>query len=494
MVTDRQVRRLREQRMTGKTLAAAAAAAGMSERTARAWQTGALPSQTKEARRWRTRTDPFAAVWGTEIVPRLAADPDRRLQALTLFEWLCERHPGQFQPGQLRTLQRHVREWRAQHGADQEVFFEQTAVPGREAAVDFTDASDLAVTIAGAPFAHLWFEGVLSFSGWTYVELAASESFEALVSGLQGTLWTLGASPTVIRHDNLSAATHELRRSGGRQLNARFRAVLDHYGLQSSRIRPYHAHENGVVEQAHHRMKTVVDQPLLLRGYRDFVDEDAYTGFVRAVVERKRNGPAATRLAEERHYLRPLPSSAIPSYTTFTCQVRRWSTIHVGGRTYSVPSRLIGHTVDVRQHPAVVEVRYRGELIEQMPRLRGGQDHRVDYRHIIHALVRKPGAFARYRYREELFPSLVFRHAYDALIRTHGERADVEYVRVLQLAATRGEASVARTLAGLLTDRRPFDYGTVQAQVSPAMPTIPQLTLPVPDLAVYDALLQGGTR
>lgn len=494
MVTDRQVRRLREQRMAGKTLAAAAAAAGMSERTARVWQTGALPSQRTTSRTWRTRADPFAAVWTMEIEPRLRADTERRLQALTLFEWLCEQHPGQFRPGQVRTLQRHVRDWRAQHGADQEVYFEQTAVPGREAAVDFTDASDLGVTIAGAPFAHLWFAGVLSFSGWTYVELAPSESFEALVSGLQGTLWTLGAAPAIVRHDNLSAATHELRRSGGRQLNARFRAVLEHYGLQSSRIRPYHAHENGVVEQAHHRIKTGVEQALLLRGHREFADEAAYTAFVRAVIERKRNGPAAARLAEERRHLRPLPSSAIPSYTTFTCQVRRWSTIHVGGRTYSVPSRLIGHTVEVRQHPARIEVRYRGQLIEEMPRLRGGQDHRVDYRHIIRALIRKPGAFARYRYREELFPSLVFRQAYDALGGMHGERADVEYVRVLHLAATHGEARVASTLTGLLAASSPFDYATVQAHVSPATPTIPVLTLPVPDLAVYDALLRGGAR
>lgn len=490
MVTDRQVRRLREQRMTGKTLAAAAAAAGMSERTARTWQSGPLPSAAKAPRSWRTRPDPFATVWASEIEPRLVADTDGRLQALTLFEWLCERYPDRFQSGQVRTLQRRVRDWRAQHGPDQEVFFEQTAVPGREAAVDFTDASDLAVTIAGEPFEHLWFEWVLSFSGWTYTELAASESFEALVSGLQGALWTLGAAPAVVRHDNLSAATHELRRSGGRHLNARFRGVLDHYGLRSSRIQPREAHENGVVEQAHFRTKTAVEQALLLRGSRDFADEAAYVAFVRDVIERKRNAAAARRLADERPHLRPLPSAPIPSYTTFTCQVRRWSTIHLGGRTYSVPARLIGHTVEARQHPRVVEVRYRGEVVETMPRLRG-RDHRIDYRHIIGALVRKPGAFARYRYREELFPTLTFRRAYDALVVTHGERADIEYLRVLHLAATAGEARVVATLDGMLTDGRGFDYAAIQALVTPPIPRVPAVLLPVPDLTVYDALIGG---
>jgi hypothetical protein len=307
-------------------------------------------------------------------------------------------------------------------------------------------------------------------------------------------VWTLGAVPSVIRHDNLSAATHELRRSGGRQLTDRFRGVLDHYGLRSSRIHPGEAHENGVVEQAHFRTKTAVEQALLLRGHTDFVDEASYETFVRDVIERKRNRPAARRLAEERPYLRPLPAAPVPNYTTFTCVVRRWSTIRVGKRTYSVPSRLIGHTVEARQHPTLVEVLYRGHVIETMPRLRGDADHRIEYRHIIGSLVRKPGAFARYRYREELFPSLTFRQAYDALGVTHGERADVEYVRLLHLAATTGERDVEATLRAFLDDQRPFDYASVQAVVTPPMPRLPAIQLPVPDLARYDALLIGGGR
>ena len=129
------------------------------------------------------------------------------------------------------------------------MYFEQVAVPGREAAFDFTDASSLGVTIRGEAFRHLLFEWVLSYSRWTYVSLALSETFEALVAGLQGALWTLGAVPAVLRHDNLSAATHELKRSGGRQLTVRFQAVLDHYGLRSSRIQPGKPHEKSIVSQ-----------------------------------------------------------------------------------------------------------------------------------------------------------------------------------------------------------------------------------------------------
>ena len=108
---------------------------------------------------------------------------------------------------------------------------------------------------------------------------------------------------------------------------------------------------------------------------------------------------------------------------------RRWSTIRVSHRTYSVPSRLIGYEVEVRQHPDTVEVFYRGQLVETMPRLRGEYAARIDYRHVIWSLVRKPGAFAGYKYREELFPSMTFRRAYDALRATRGDRADIEYLR-----------------------------------------------------------------
>ena len=172
--------------MSGKTLAAAAAAAGMSERTARQWQSGALPSTAKAPRTRRTREDPFAEAWESEVVPQLVADTDSRLQVLALFKALCRRHPGRFQEGQLRTLQRRVRDWRVQYGADREVYFEQVAVAGREAAFDFTDASDLRVTIRGVPFAHLLFEWVLSYSKWTYVGLPLERDVRGAGGGPAG--------------------------------------------------------------------------------------------------------------------------------------------------------------------------------------------------------------------------------------------------------------------------------------------------------------------
>lgn len=492
MKNDAEVRLLRRKLMEGKTLEAAAAAAGMSEETARKWRDGPLPSETKRARHWRTRKDPFADVWAEEIEPLLKADEEGTLEAQAVLAELQGRHPGRFSDGQLRTLQRRFRDWRALYGPAKEVVFPQSHPPGREAAFDFTHATELGVTILGVMLRHLLFVFRLSASGWTWIDVAFGETYEALLSGLQGALWELDGVPKVVRHDNLSAATHELKKSGGRSLTKRFADVLEHYDLASTRIRPGESHENGGAEKNNDLVKSALRQALKLRGSHDFESVDDYLAFARGVIDKTLNRRAAARLAEERPHLRPLPAAPVPSYTTSTPTVRSWSTIRVGSRNYSVPSRLIGHEVEARLHPNVIEVRYKGNVVEIMPRLRGERTAYIDYRHIIWSLVRKPGAFARYKFREELFPTLTFRRAYDALVATRGGRADVEYVRILHLAASTMEATVERALEMLLALPEPFDYGAVKAIAKPEDMPVPQLSIGTPDLADYDELLAAG--
>lgn len=488
MLTDKQVRLLRKKLMQGKTQVAAAAAASMSERSARSWKEGPLPSLTGRSRTWRTRPDPFAEVWAAEMVPLLERDEERVLEARMLLFELEQKYPGQYDERRLRTLQRRMRNWRALHGPEREVFFEQEHVPGREGAFDFTDATNLGVTICGELFEHLLFEFVLSFSGWTWTGLSYSETFEAMSEGLQGALWELGGCPEVARSDNLSAATHEIKLTGGRALTARYKALLDHYGMTSTRIQPGKSHENGVAERKHARTKSLLAQALLIRGGKDFGGVEEYQTFMRGVVAQS-NRLREAKLLVERERLKGLPSSPLPFYTTFHPHVRRWSTVRVGSRIYSVPSRLVGHDVEVRQHAARVEVFYADELVESMPRIRGAKTARIDYRHVIWSLVKKPGAFARYRFREELFPTLVFRQAYDALREQLTERADVEYVRILHLAASTLESRVEQVLAGLLAAGEAFDYARVRALGAPALAAVPAVSISKPDLRQYDQML-----
>jgi hypothetical protein len=248
-----------------------------------------------------------------------------------------------------------------------------------------------------------------------------------------------------------------------------------------------------VVEKAHDILKSALEQALVIRGSRDFASVDEYMAFVGEIRDRL-NAPRAALLEEERRHLRPLPASRLADDSTYRATVRQWSTIHFAHRVYSVPSRLIGCEVEIRQHADVIEVFYgdRKKPTVVMPRIQGDKYHPIDYRHVIWSLVRKPGAFARYRYREELFPSLVFRRAYDALVDARGERADVEYVRILHLAASTMEADVERALEELLARGERPDFAAVKALAAPEKPTVPQINIPPPDLTVYDRLLAGG--
>jgi len=493
MVKDEQVELLRRKRMDDRlTEEAAAAAAGMSAPTARKWREGPLPSELKSPRWWRTREDPFEEVWESEVVPLLEADKRRKLQAGTVLGELMEKHPGEFESKHLRTLQRRIRDWRATDGPAREVMFPQEHPPGKEGAFDFTHGTELGVTIRGKLLVHLLFVFRLAYSGWTWIQVAFGETYEALVEGLQGALWELGGVPKVGRSDNLSAATHELKKGGGRSLNRRFKAVLDHLDMDSSRINPGESHENGGAEKGNDLVKTAIEQELLLRGSRDFSSVDEYEEFARQAVAKRINAGAAGKLAIELEQLSELPECRVPNYTKFEPTVSKWSLVRVAGRLYSVPSRLIGHKVVVLQYANEVKLYYGDRHIETMPRLRGERAVRVDYRHVIWSLVRKPGAFEGYRFREELFPTLTFRLAYDALSKQPGVRADVEYVRILHLAASTMESTVEHALQALLEQGEPFDYVAVKSIAKPEARTVPELSVPNPDLSKYDRLLSLG--
>jgi hypothetical protein len=153
---------------------------------------------------------------------------------------------------------------------------------------------------------------------------------------------------------------------------------------------------------------------------------------------------------------------------------------------------VIGERLDIRLYAERIEVRYAGELVAEMERLRGRRRAAINYRHLVWSLIRKPGAFARYRYQEALFPSPVFRQAYDVLVGRHGRRADLEYVRVLHLAASTSEAAVETVLAELLGGGELREYAQVQAAIRPVRLEPPACHLDPPSLAAYDECIAAA--
>jgi hypothetical protein len=492
MKSDAEVVLMKRERAKGRTQEQAAARAGMGVVTARKYEhLGKLPSQLNAPRDYRTRPNPFEEDW-VWVAAEIQRDP--ALQATTLFALLAEQHPGRYQAGQLRTLQRQIVVWKAQHGPEKEVFFPQIHEPGRVAQSDFTHMTDLGVTLGGIVFPHLVFHLVLTYSNVEAVSICLSESFESLAEGLETCLWQIGGVPREHRTDHLSAAIRPLDVEGRAQATTRYKALMAHYGLEPTANNAGEAHENGDVEQAHHRFKVAVDQALRVRGSRDFPDRAAYARFLQDLV-RKRNLTRETRFAEERQVLRPLPTMPLGLCREFRVVVSRFSTIQVLSNAYSVPSRLIGTTLTVRVHAETVEAYHGTAHLFTVPRLLGKGQHRIDYRHVIWSLVRKPGAFANYRYHDDLYPALTFRRAYDALREAAGGSADRHYVRLLHLAASTSEAEVETALGLLLEQRTIPTYDTVRDLVRvPSESSVPKLTSPIVDLSVYDRLLNRAGR
>lgn len=492
MKSDREVKLMRRERAKGASQELSAARAGMSVRTVRKYEKlGMLPSQVSKPHTWRTREDPFATDWPW-VLEELERDP--ALQAKTLFEMLQASHPGRYGPGQLRTLQRRLAAWRCLHGPERLAMFEQVHEPGEAIQSDFTHATELGVRIAGEGFPHLLFHSVLTYSNVEAVRVCFSESFEALAEGLEAALGSFGGVPRRHRTDNLSAAIRELGREGRRDFTAAYRALLEHYGMLGSTNHPGESHQNGDVESAHRQFKRALDQALRVRGSRDFASRGTYEQFLAELV-RKRNVTRAARFAAEREQLRPLPPAPLLPCKEGVVRVNRFSLIRVQGNAYSVPSRLIGAKLRVRIRAETLELYHGVNLVLRLPRLIGRNRARIDYRHVIWSLVRKPGAFMAYRYREEMFPTLVFRRAFDALQQQLPAKAVREYLRVLHLAASSSESEVGAALERLLAEARLPGFDACRALLPRPTPDLDQLTSSaVVDLAAYDRLLAGGAH
>ena len=477
----------------------AAMRAGVDRKTARKYvEAGKLPSELAQPRSWRTHEDAFLEHW-PELEVMLADSP--ALEAKTLFELLVEKYPGRYDDGQLRTLQRRVRVWRAERGPDKDVMLAQLHRPGEAAQTDFTWTTELAITIAGQVFVHMLCVFVLPYSNWRWASVCLSESIASIRHGVQRALFQLGRVPAFHQTDNSTAATHKIPDgksvidgSSKRPFNEDYLAMMRHYGMTPRTTEVGEKQQNGDVEAANGALKRALDQALLIRASRDFDSRAAWQSFVDDVM-RKANRGRGHRVAEEMAAMRELNVAKLPEFVEEKFRVCEWSTVRVRQCAYSVPSRLIGEWVDVRIFEDKLVVRFAGNDELVCDRLPGRNLRRIDYRHVIWSLVRKPGGFARYVYREEMFPSVVFRRAYDSIQTPHhGLKGDLEYLRILHLAASTLEADVEAALALLLADQKPITDEAVKLLVKArATIEVPDLVAPRVDLAAYDALLQVGS-
>ena len=309
---------------------------------------------------------------------------------------------------------------------------------------------------------------------------------------MQEALWQLGGVPREHRTDRLSAAYRNLvDREDEAKAYAQF---CQHYGLEPTRNNAGLAHENGSVEAAHGHLKVGLHEALELRGSRDFADLAAYQAFLQDYALR-RNTAVKDALAIERQALAPLPAYRTSDYSVASVMVTRFGTISVRNVLYTVPSRLVGCRLKVHIYDDRLVCHLGLTPVLTVPRRhfkRGGPLLRVvDYRHLVHALVKKPQAFRHSVFREDLFPRTAFRRAWERLDeRLEPRKACRVYVGLLHLAATHAcEAQLADHLDAVIDAGVVPDLDAARAAVAPHPSRTPLVHVPAPDLAAYDRLL-----
>ena len=489
-VTDSQMRLYMTHRQT-HTARIAAAKAGFSGSSAYRLEKDPRPASAKQTPRDRRRPDPIAAVWDSEILPLLIAAPG--LRPVAIFEEIRRRHP-ELGAGVRRTVERRIRDWRARFGPDQEVIFRQTHEPGRMGLSDFTDMADLAITVAGQALDHRLYHFRLVYSGFEHAHVVlGGESYVALAEGLQNALWALGGAPSEHRSDSLSAAFRNLDHDARADLTTRYDALCAHYGMEPTRNNTGVAHENGSIESSHGHLKKTIEDAVLMRGSRDFIDLAAYRRFIDEVGGRH-NAKSGPRIDMERAALRPLPGRRTADFEEAIVTVTSSSGFVLRKVFYSTPSRLIGHRLRVRLHDDRLEVYLGASHQMTMPRGRaqsnGKHDHVVDYRHLIHALRRKPMALMGLVYRDKLFPRQAYGRAFEAMLDRLPSRAACRVmVDLLALAHDRAcEAELAEQLSRDLDDGRLPDMAVLRTLFAPDAAALPDIVVRYAPLSDYDEL------
>jgi hypothetical protein len=492
-ITDLQVKKYKALRGE-RSQEAAAAKTGISVASARRVEAMAvLPSQ-RPPRHWRTRADPLAGVWDTEVVPMLEGAPS--LMAVTLLEELQRRYPERFGDAVLRTLQRRVGQWRAEHGNEREIYFAQEHPPGRLGLSDFTVADELGISLGGLAFPHRLYQFALAHSGWRHARVVlGGESFQSLAAGLQEALWMAGGVPEEHRTDSLSAAFNNLAER--EELTKRYQALCEHYGLRPSRNNTGVSHENGAIEARQGSLKKGLDQALLLRGSREFCDLLAYEQFVAETV-RRLNARCARGWEAERACLKPLPARRTADFEEVDARVSKFGVFTAKGVLYSVPSRLAGHRLKVRLHSIHLDAWLGGVKVFQCERLfaSAAERHprRIDWRHMLPSLKRKPGAFARWVLRDAMFPRSEYAQAWEFINTKLPERAACRLmIELLDLA---DRANVVAELAGVLAAGQARDelpnIDVLRERFAPRSLTMPEVQVQLPPTSVYDELLEAA--
>lgn len=482
------------------SISQSAVCAGVSYKTASKYVKGGYPEE-KAVRHWRTRKDPFEEIWD-EVEKRLRtlkSEGVKTVHADKLFGEFLAVYPEQLNPGMLRSFQRRIKTWKAKNEdkARADIYFEQVHEPGRFMELDWFHSKELEVTINGKAWKHLICHTVLTYSNWEWAVPCESESYASLKEALQSSLFELGRLPLILKTDNSSTATHSLGKGMNRALNDRLQQLLDYYSMGYQKIGIGKPNQNGDVESANGHLRQYLIQCLILRGHGDFASLEEYRTWLNEKI-RERNRGREKKFVVEKASMRKLVQTRLPDYESNICKVNKYGMVRIGKGSYSVPRQWHGYKdIQSRVFDRRVELWRSGKKLASFETNPNEGGARIYYQHLLPALMKKPGAFENYRYRQEFIPGDVWRSCLDVLQQQHTQRqADKEYLHVLGLTIEYPKSDVEKALYQCLSKNR-ITLDLVKSALGVLRkPEEHQCHVTDPNLREYDRLFskQGGQQ
>jgi len=485
-------------RKADETQVEAARRAKISERSGREIEKGRWQPRKKPTH--ITREDPYEGVWETDCIPLLEKGV---YQATIIFKELQRLYPERYpNKSKLRTLQRRVKAWKALQGKGKEVIFRQVHIPGRLGVFDFTLAnSEIPITIDGELVEYILFHFRLAYSGYSYILpfIGSGESYVKVAQGLNEALEHIGGVPEKVRTDSLSAAFKNLSKNDKEDLTKRFKALAEHFGFQPSRINRGKSHENGSVESPHRHFKDRLRQRVIIRGSNDFRSFEEFIAFVWEILKEHNEHNVSQALLEvDRAALKSLPLTKAVDYEERIAVVNSSSTIQVKRVTYTVPSRLIGERLQVRLYSDRLEC-YLGRthtatLIRVYPTSRTTRARNIDLEHVIGSLIKKPGAFQNYQYRDDILPNDQYKFIWKHFESTMEERAACKLiVGLLYLAVKQDcEKELADVVIEHIKNEEEIKLSVLQDMFTQKKEAIPSVDVSQHALSSYNDLIPAG--
>ena len=499
-ITNQQVKLyMKYQATTNLSKAVCAAKSGFSERSATTIDQGKHHSQLPYTpRQYKTRTSDLDNIWETVLVPMLDDNPSLQPKTLMLYlqrTYLDKDGLSIYTDSQLRTLQRKVSEWKALNGPSKDIMFPQEHYPGVQALSDFTSMNSINILIANEPLVHMLYHFRLVYSKYSYIKVILSgESFQALSEGLQEALYEIDGSPQEHRTDSLSAAYKNDQYIPNDDLTDSYNDLCSYYNMSPTRNNKGVSHENGSVESSHGHLKNRIRQEILLRGSNNFETLEGYEQWIHTIVQNsnKRN---SKNFKIEQQYLQKLPINKSVDFEIKSVKVSSHSMINVKHMYYSVPGRLVGYTVTLHIYQKVI-VGYIGAnkafSLERKYISECSNRYIIDYRHVIHALVRKPKAFRSCKYRDSLLPSYDFKQIWLHLEKSCDiDSANRIILRLLKLSYDHDcESRLTKACIQLISKNKAISIECLESEFNTSNPILPTTSCNQHSLHGYDKLLK----